>query len=143
VAVVEIKDLLKLPDLLLTLFNNYWLAVRSVFPEAWQNKKEYILLQSIGLNGFAMLGGKLIKDAVESGSKKLHQSDFEILLQAVAENVNLSKANPEWDAVAGAGGARKVYEKLVDELTPSAENIAKLKAEFLPNETTEQAILKK
>lgn len=137
---VEIKSIVEEPDLLLKFINNYWSAVKTIFFEAWENKREYILLQSIGLNGFAMLGGKLIKDAVEVGSIRLHQSDFEANLAAISSQVSLDRKDAQWDAVAGAGGARKVYEKLVEKLTPSAANLAKLKAAFLESESTEELL---
>ena len=97
------------PDLLLELVDRYWQAVRSVFPAEWEDKKNYILLQTIGLSGFAQLGATLLDQALADG--KVSKEDFELYLQAVRQEVNLARDN--WAGIAGAGGARQVSEVLI------------------------------
>ena len=47
------------PEALLHLIDRFWKAVAQTFPEAWSNKRDYILLQAIGLGAFARIGGDL------------------------------------------------------------------------------------
>lgn len=88
----------------------YWQAVKNNFPDAWQDKKNYILLQSIGLNAFSSLGAEIIDRQI--GAQKMSQSDFDLVLKHVRDSVDLKKDNPKWDGVAGAKGAETVYKEL-------------------------------
>jgi DGQHR domain-containing protein len=88
----------------------YWKAVIKNFPNAWNDRKNYILLQSVGLNAFSSLAGVIIDHCVSTN--RMSQGDMDTILKHVADRVDLSKSN--WEAVAGAAGAEKVYKTLFD-----------------------------
>jgi DGQHR domain-containing protein len=88
----------------------YWNAVIKNFPDAWNDRKNYILLQSVGLNAFSSLAGVVIDHCVSSA--KMQDSDMDMILKHVADRVDLAKT--KWEAVAGAAGAEKVYKTLFD-----------------------------
>lgn len=112
------------PDVQLKLVKNYFEALKIEFPAQWNDKKNYILLQSIGLNAFAMLGAHLIDQAVGQGESEIEF--FIPYLAAVRRAVNLGK--PNWQGIAGAGGATFVYEKLIEHATHPAAMAAKVAA---------------
>jgi DGQHR domain-containing protein len=93
------------------LLDRFWSAVRDSNPEAWENKRDYILLSSIGLMGFSELAGPLIEDLVIS-KKTARIEDFKAVTDHLAEKVSLSKDN--YRAIAGAGGAKKVATDLLE-----------------------------
>lgn len=103
------------PDYVLELMNRYWLAVRNVFAEEWADRSNFILLQTIGLSGFAHLGATLMDKGYSD--RRVEQKDFELYLQAVKNEVNLSRSSDEWKGVAGAGGAKKVADVLIKAAT--------------------------
>ena len=55
----------RLPELV-NLLDNFWKAVKDQFPEAWADRSGYILLQSVGLQGFAKFGGSILDQAWEA-----------------------------------------------------------------------------
>jgi DGQHR domain-containing protein len=87
-------------------FNNYWLAVRQTFPVEWNDKKGYILLQAIGLMGFAGLGATLVVQATSANKKSVN--DFAKKLELVKAGVSLAKTDPVWEFAAGPTGGKKV-----------------------------------
>ncbi len=111
------------PEVLLELIDNFWKAVRSTFPEAWNDRKNYILLQAIGLGAFARFGGMVIDQAVKE--KNVSQSDFERYLKPVADHVSL--AREDYPGIAGAGGQKFVYELLIKASEPDAVTAAWVK----------------
>ncbi len=115
------------PDLLLELVDRYWQAVRSVFPAEWEDKKNFILLQTIGLSGFAQLGATLLDQALTDG--KVSKEDFELYLQAVHQEVNL--ARDAWAGIAGAGGAKQVAEALIKAATRNNATKIRIEQELL------------
>ena len=91
------------------LLTRYWNSVRRAFPEAWQDKKNYILLQSIGLQAFSRLGGVIIDDQIQS--KKFAQEDFDSVMLHIAGKIDLSRT-AGWEGFAGLAGTKVVFEKL-------------------------------
>jgi DGQHR domain-containing protein len=87
----------------------YWNSVKSAFPEAWQDRKNYILLQSIGLQAFSRLGGVIIDDQIKL--KKFRQEDFDSVMKHVASKIDLGRA-AGWEGLAGLAGTKVVFEKL-------------------------------
>jgi hypothetical protein len=92
----------------LALVSLYWHAVRFAFPEAWQDRTNFILLQSIGITGFSKLASVIIDEQIEKDS--ISQEDFNLVLSHVASKVDITKA--AWSGFAGLAGAKRVYEKL-------------------------------
>jgi len=75
--------LVKKPDYLFRLVNNYWLAVREVFPEAWTNKTTtYCFRQSAASTGQVL--GYIIDEVMEEKSSSIEV--FEAFLESIREN---------------------------------------------------------
>jgi len=98
------------PEMLLEILNNYWSAVSETFPEAWTDKKNFILLQAIGLGGFAKFGGYLIDRAFEDNA--LSKDDFKSYLAPVSKKMELKRT--DFEGIAGAGGQSHVTKQLID-----------------------------
>jgi DGQHR domain-containing protein len=95
------------------LIENFWLAVRETFKEAWNDKKkaEYLLFDSTGNVALSMLAGSMISAAVKE--KKYDQEYFKRELEAIREEgVHLRKSNFP-PGLAGLAGTKVVYEALV------------------------------
>lgn len=105
------------PEAMLLLLDNFWKAVSETFPAEWADKRNYILLQTIGLNGFAELGAALLDNAVTT--KKFTTEDFLPPLRAAREAVSLARDDEQWRGVAGAGGAKRVAQALISAATGS------------------------
>lgn len=98
------------PDTLLEILNNYWLAVSETFPEAWADRKNYILLQAIGLGGFAKFGGYIIDRAFEDNA--LTKEDFKSYLLPVRKKLELKRT--DFEGIAGAGGQSHIAKQLIE-----------------------------
>lgn len=112
------------PETLLDIVDNYWKAVRDVFPQAWHDKRRYILLQAIGLGGFARFGGITMDRALHE-TQDLTQDGFLAFLKPVAEQIDLERGR--WPGVAGAGGASYVAERLLEAASEEAVIIQTVK----------------
>jgi len=125
----------------LDLLDNYWHAVREVFPEAWADKKKYILLQSIGLTGFARLGANLMKRSLSGpGAAAPTRETYIPYLRASQVEVNLEKSDPTWSGVAGASGGKLVGDILIKASTNTAAKIATLRAARKPKDDSGSAL---
>lgn len=94
---------------LLKVLNRYWTAVRDSNPEAWEDKKDYILLGSTGLNSFSYLAGPVIENLLMK-----NQADYQHFKSAtdyIADRVSLGREN--YKGIAGAGGAKHVRDILM------------------------------
>lgn len=91
------------------LLSNYWSAVRDTFPEAWQDRNGYILLQAIGLSAFSQFGARVIEDQMEA--KAVALSDFVTTLLPVSKSVSLEKS--QYEGYAGLSGAKVVFQRLL------------------------------
>ena len=111
----ELSDQERLDNakLALEMLSRYWNAVRVAFPEAWQDRTNYILMQAIGLNGFSRLGAIVIDDLIQK--KTVSRENFNQVLKHVASKVNLDRS--DWEGYAGLAGAKKVYEALKEATT--------------------------
>lgn len=127
------------PAMLTALVNNYWLAVKYVFPEAWDDKKNYILMQTIGLTAMARLWGDTIvaKVLALSPGKGNQVTDFVPYLEPIREQGLLRKdyvdpkdenGVPVYEGVAGIAGAEKVLRVLGNALTDLDILIAQARA---------------
>lgn len=108
------------PDGLLEILDRYWKAVRKTFPDAWQNKQDYILLQSIGLVGFSKFGGIVIDEAW--GDSKVQPENFESFVKSTS---NVSLVRTDYPGIAGAGGAEYIAEILLRAFGP--EEVTRIK----------------
>ena len=97
----------------LVLLDRYWSAVRANFPEAWQDRTNFVLMQAIGLNAFSRLGGAVIDDLLEK--QKFDKKDFDQVLKHIASKVDLQRG--AWEGMAGLAGAKMVFKKLYEART--------------------------
>lgn len=125
-----------LPDTLLELLDNYWKAVRETFPEEWNNRKDFILLQAIGLGALAKFGGAIVDAAFEK--EESSQADFQRYLAPVKKGVSLRRdAHP---GIAGAGGARYIAELLLKASEPDAVRAEKIKQQLHKNPSIDERL---
>lgn len=117
------------PDALLNLVDNFWKAIKKRFPDAWNNKRDFILLQAIGLGAFARFGGWVMERAIEDVA--VDQEDLEKYLQPVAANVSLKRE--DYPGIAGAGGALTVAEKLIEAASSEAVKTAQIIKKLQPD----------
>jgi hypothetical protein len=104
------------------LLDRFWKAVRAAYPDAWQNRTSFILLQSIGITAFSRLGADVILDLAYT-KKAVSQADFDLVLSTIANKVNLSR--DAFPGLAGLAGAKVVYQRL---LAANAEDEVALNA---------------
>jgi hypothetical protein len=107
-APVVTKALEDKPDQMLELLDRYWMAVRAAFPDPWLNRRDFVLLQAIGLGAFAKLGGVILERAWDAG--ELSQTQIASQL-APASGVSLRRE--DYPGIAGAGGAQYLAEVLI------------------------------
>jgi hypothetical protein len=124
------------PDELLNLVDRYWNAVKRSFPEAWTNKRDFILLQSIGLNGFAEFGGKLLDRAFDEES--VDEEDFMRYLAPVVNSMSLRRG--DYKGVAGAGGAREIASRLIVASSPDAVKSERILSKLRKPISTDQKL---
>ncbi len=129
------------PAMLAALVNNYWLAVKYLFPEAWDDKKTFILMQTIGLTALARLWaeqivGRVLSDSPQKGNQV---SDFVPYLEPIRDQGLLRKDlrdaatdAPVYEGVAGIAGADKVLRVLGGALTDLDIIMAKARAAHKP-----------
>ena len=96
---------------MLSYLDLYWSAVKDAFPEAWDDKKNYILMSSIGIGGFSQLAGPVIENLVVSKGKKEYEH-FRAVMDYMAREVPLDREN--FRGIAGAGGVKRVATSLID-----------------------------
>lgn len=102
------------------IINRFWLAVKNVFPEPWQDKKNFILLQSIGAQATSSLAAEIIKELVKAGKRQTE--DFEKELTKI-KHAGFSYSKEDFQGFAGAAGAVKVFEKLLAKRVEGGEII--------------------
>ncbi|MCF8529218.1 MAG: DGQHR domain-containing protein [Aquiluna sp.] len=108
---IAFEEIVQNGEKLATLLNRFWLAVRNNFPEAWQDKKNHILLQSIGLMGTSKFATEVIRDLISE--HKVDQPSFDMeLKKLVSVGFNFDKSN--YSGFAGGAGASKVFVQLVE-----------------------------
>jgi DGQHR domain-containing protein len=128
--------LLESPEALVNIIDNFWRAVRNVFPEAWNNKRDFILLQAIGLGAFAKFGGAILERAFDD--ERVSQADFEQYLAPVAENVPLTRKS--YPGVAGAGGQQLIADLLMKAAGPEAVKTERVKDKLQKKKSIDEAL---
>jgi DGQHR domain-containing protein len=108
---IRIQERITSANKMLSYLDLYWSAVRDAFPAAWDDKKSYILMSSIGIGGFSQLAGPVIENLVVSKGKKDYEH-FRAVMDYMAREVSLDRAN--FSGIAGAGGVKRVATSLID-----------------------------
>jgi hypothetical protein len=96
--------------MLVDLIESFWFAVKETYPEAWQDKKNYVLLQSIGQMGLSQFAGVIIQELKEKSD--FSKEAFMLSLKQV-KAANFTFAKTDYQGVAGAAGAKLVFQDLV------------------------------
>ena len=109
--------------MLVDLIESFWFAVKENYPEAWQDKKNYVLLQSIGLMALSQFAGVIIQELKER--KDLSRDAFMLSLKDV-KAANFTFAKTDYQGVAGAAGAKLVYQDLVQAKAKGGNGILSL-----------------
>jgi DGQHR domain-containing protein len=122
-------------DAVETLLDRYWKAVSYAYPEAWQNRKDFILLQSIGLEGFSMLAGRVIEDLMFN-LKRWEQDDFNGVLQKLAADFRLNKE--DFSGIAGAAGATEVFTRATRKMSTDSQIVAVMNQSLGVNSSTSE-----
>ncbi len=122
-------------DAIYVMLDRFWKAVSYAYPDAWQNRKDFILLQSIGLEAFSMLAARIIEDLFFN-VKKVEQADFNGVLQDIAKKFKLDKA--EFDGIAGAAGASEVYTRALKKMSSDAQIAAVMNQSLGMNSTNSE-----
>ena len=111
--------------MLVKLLDRYWKAVANAYPEAWQDRKNYVILQAIGLNAFSRLAAEVISKAVDAGAGE--QKDFDVVLKHVSQKVPMDRE--KYPGIAGLAGAKVLADKLTAALNDNV-NITKVKQQL-------------
>lgn len=122
-------------DAIFLLLDRFWKAVSASYPDAWQNRKDYILLQSIGLEAFSMLAARIIEDLFFN-VRKIDQVDFNGVLGEISQKFKLDKS--EFDGIAGAAGAAEVYARAIKKMSSDAQMAAVMNASLGVNSSNSE-----
>ena len=105
----ELKD----PDAQYTVIRNYFSAVKSWQPEAWNEPNQYLVLRGAGLWAICFIGATVIDRTLSSG--KYSKSEMFKILKSGAK-WDWSK-NGVFSGYSGRGGAVKIRDMVVSEFT--------------------------
>ena len=111
-ADAEWQEMLKHAGVFTVLLERYWTAVSKAYPAAWSDKKNYVLLQAIGMHGFGRLAGVVIDELLKRDATE--QSDFDDVLRHVSSTVVLNKSH--FESTAGFAGHKRVEALLLNAL---------------------------
>lgn len=128
------------PEALLGLVDAFWKAVETSFPEAWGNKRDFILLQAIGLGAFAKFGGQTLDRAFQEQQPPIDQATFTSYLAPVKSSVSLSRS--DYPGIAGAGGAQFIAELLIKASEPDKVKVEALKEQFADEDEVDEKLAK-
>lgn len=116
----SLSELVAKGEKLAKILNMFWLSIRTEFIEAWQDKKNHILLQSIGLNGTSKFAADLIRELVQEN--KVNQPSFDLEVKKLkAAGFDYSKS--KYEGFAGAAGAQKIWEIMTEKKIAGGDTI--------------------
>ncbi len=95
------------------LIQNYWTAVKEIFPEAWNDKKkvDHLLYDATGTVALSMLAGSIISEAVVKQSPEV--DFFKRQLKVIREESITLRKSDFPSGLAGLAGTKVVYQALV------------------------------
>lgn len=116
-------SLLENANRLATLLNRFWLSIRQEYPDAWQDKKNHILLQSIGLISTSKFASELIRELIADSN--ISQQAFVLeIKKLVSAGFTYEKKN--YEGLAGGAGAQKVFGQLLSKRAEGQDKIGHL-----------------
>jgi DGQHR domain-containing protein len=109
----KFEQLLRKSKAFEAVIENYWIAIKDIFPEAWNDKKkkEFLLYDATGTVALSMLAGSMIFSAVRT--KKVTADDFKAELRTIREEGMTLRKSQFPQGLAGLVGTKVVYEALV------------------------------
>lgn len=107
------------PDAKYGLLRNYWQAVRAVFPEAWAQPREFLILKNLGVNVFSELAATVIDRCLVVGN--VESGHMVAMLEAVRERFDWHKNNPELAGMSGNRAVLLITGELTQALPKKAE----------------------
>jgi DGQHR domain-containing protein len=99
-------------DAQLVLIKNYFKALKSWVPEAWQTPKDYLLLRGAGLWGSCFLGADVIDRAL---ARKQYTRQAMLSVLKSGRKWDWSR-NGDFQGFSGRGGAVKIADMVIREL---------------------------
>jgi DGQHR domain-containing protein len=88
--------------------DRYFAQIRSVFPEEWNNERDFALLKAVGLGAFSMLGGTLFNNFGDSYNEEIINTSLLMLKR----DVNFERL--KWAGYTGQSGMRVMYRRFMD-----------------------------
>lgn len=85
---------------------DYWIAVRNVFPNEWENHRTHLITKGIGLYALMMLFVDIV-----NRNGIIDVSRFTLILEGLKKSVNWQSNGP-FSSISGRKGANTVYSTL-------------------------------
>jgi DGQHR domain-containing protein len=110
-----------------SVIKNYWAALKSWLPRAWDNPRDYAIFKGVGLYAISYVGIEVIDRTLMKG-KYSSDAMLEYLKQMPSERL----ASGGTAAFAGRGGGRKLANDLIANLEGDGEvSLSKLQKQIL------------
>ena len=122
------------PDAQYGLIRSYWMAVKAVYPEAFDNPREYLVLKNLGVATFSQLAATVIDRCLAIGNIEVgHMVPF---LQSAKERVDWHREHHDTSGMSGnravlilAGKMQKDLPKLADQYVEPSEAQAQVEVQ--------------
>ena len=98
------------------IIKNYWIALKSWFPDAWKNPRSWMIFNGVGLYAISYVGIEVIDRSLLKG-KYSSQDMLEYFQQLRPESLSTKETLP----YAGRGGGRKLANDLIANLEEEGE----------------------
>lgn len=100
------------PEAQYALIRNFWVAVKKVYPEAWETPKDYLVLKNLGVNVFAAVGATLIDRCM--AAQEVEIETMAAMLAKPKKVLNWSKDSPDVLGMSGNRAALALAAKMVE-----------------------------
>jgi len=98
------------PQFVFQTISTYFNLMKAYFPDEWANKRDYILLDNVGLCSFGKVAGNLAANWALNQDSDLGEI-FDNALDVLSQKMPLDR--DRFVGVVGAGGIKTVYEKAI------------------------------
>lgn len=124
-------SLLETSSIVARLLEHYWVAVKSVFPEAWADikKKNHILFESAGSVALSWIAADIIEELVEA--KTVEAQDFVRSVERMKSAGVTLKKGGELQGAAGLSGAKRIYGYLAQARADGETGLRAVKTQLL------------
>ncbi len=107
------------PDGQYGLIRSYWQAVAAVYPEAFEQPREYLVAKNLGVNVFSSLGAEVIDKCLIAGNVEIgHMVPF---LEAAKPSVDWHKDSKDTAGMSGNRAIGLLVARMVKELPRTAD----------------------